>query len=79
MLILVCRIGIDCSTCLKLVELEFILMQRMELLKITLNLLELTVDLLDQLECFIFLLFLFRNFFVCIFSFSLKRIRLEVI
>ena len=58
MLILVCRIGIDCSTCLKLVELEFIFMQRVKLLKITLDLLELIVDLLDQLECFIFLIFL---------------------
>ena len=66
------ELEIDCSTCLEFVELEFILMQRVKLLKITLDLLELVVDLLDQLECFIFL----------IFSLSLKRIgflRLEVI
>ena len=53
MLILFVELEIDWSTCLEFVELEIILMHGLKSLKIPLDCLELIVDLLDQLECFI--------------------------
>ena len=85
MLILFVELKIDWSTYLECVELEIILMHRLMYLKIPLDCLELIVDLLDQLECFISFgrMCIFISFSrMCIFSLSLKTmciLHLEVI